>query len=37
MPSYDAYINGDLRNYEVTNDEIDKYLANVPQVGMDNM
>ena len=37
MPSYDAYINGDLRNYEVTNDEIDKYLANVPQIDMNNM
>lgn len=32
MPSYDSYINGDLRNYTVTDEEIQHFLQNVPQV-----
>jgi tryptophan synthase beta chain len=32
MPSYDMYINGDLRNYTVTDEEINGFLKNVPQV-----
>jgi len=32
MPSYDQYINGDLRNYTVTDEEINGYLKDVPQV-----
>ncbi len=31
MPSYDAYINGDLQNYKVTDEEIQKFLADVPK------
>jgi tryptophan synthase beta chain len=32
MPSYDQFINGDLRNYTVTDEEISNYLKDVPQV-----
>jgi tryptophan synthase beta chain len=32
MPSYDQYINGDLRNYTVTDEEISTYLKDVPQL-----
>ena len=32
MPSYDQFINGDLRNYTVTDEEISTYLKDVPQV-----
>jgi len=32
LTSYDQYINGDLRNYEVTDEEINKFLKNVPEV-----
>ena len=32
MPSYDQYINGDLRNYTVTDEEISNFLKDVPQV-----
>jgi tryptophan synthase beta chain len=32
MPSYDMYINGDLRNYTVTDEEINGFLKDVPQV-----
>ena len=32
MPSYDQYINGDLRNYTVTDEEISNYLKDVPQL-----
>ena len=32
MPSYDAYLNGDLRNYDVPDAEIQKFLKDVPQV-----
>ena len=30
MPSYMSYINGDLANYTVTDDEIEKNLEKVP-------
>ena len=32
MPSYDMYINGDLRNYTVTDEEINGFLKDVPQI-----
>ena len=32
MPSYDQFINGDLRNYTVTDEEISNYVKDVPQV-----
>jgi tryptophan synthase beta chain len=32
MPSYESYLNGDLRNYEVPDEEIQKYLTNVPKI-----
>jgi tryptophan synthase beta chain len=32
MPSYDQFINGDLRNYTVTDEEISTYLKDVPQL-----
>ena len=32
MPSYDSYINGDLQNYKVSDEEIQRYLKDVPQV-----
>ncbi len=32
MPSYDQFINGDLRNYTVTDEEISNYLKDVPQI-----
>ena len=32
MPSYDQYINGDLRNYTVTDEESSNYLKDVPQL-----
>ena len=32
MPSYESYLNGDLQNYKVSDEEIEKYLKNVPQV-----
>ena len=32
MPSYDNYINGDLRNYTVTDEDITRFLQNVPKV-----
>ena len=35
--SYTGYNNEEIDVYEVTNDEINKYLANIPQVDMDNM
>ncbi len=31
MPSYNNFINGDLTNYAVTDEEIEKYLANPPK------
>lgn len=34
MPSYDSYINGDLQNYSVSDEEIGKFLKDVPQVEM---
>lgn len=32
MPSYNNYINGDLTNYEVSDEQIEKFLAGVPKV-----
>ena len=32
MPSYNSYINGDLTNYTVTDEQIEQFLANVPTV-----
>ncbi|MBR5729980.1 MAG: TrpB-like pyridoxal phosphate-dependent enzyme [Prevotella sp.] len=32
MPSYDQYINGDLRNYTVTDEEIEGFLESVPKI-----
>ena len=32
MPSYDSFINGDLRNYNITDEEIAKSLSTVPKV-----
>ena len=37
MPSYNSYINGDLMNYNVTEEEIEKYLKGVPQVDMNSL
>lgn len=32
MPSYDSYLNGDLTNYEISDEEIQSYLADVPKL-----
>lgn len=32
MPSYDSFINGDLRNYNITDEEIAQSLSSVPKV-----
>jgi len=32
MPSYESYINGDLQNYDLTDEEILQSLASVPKV-----
>lgn len=32
MTAYDSYLNGDLRNYDITNDDIAESLKNVPTV-----
>lgn len=32
MPSYMSYINGDLTNYTVSDEEIEKNLEKVPKV-----
>ena len=32
MTAYENYINGDLRNYTISDDDIEKSLRNVPQV-----
>ena len=32
MPSYEIFIKGDLQNYNVTDEEISKYLEGVPEV-----
>ena len=32
MPSYESYINGDLHDYKVSDEEINKFLQTVPQV-----
>ena len=37
MPSYESYINGDLTNYTVTDEEISENLKSVPEVDMDKI
>jgi tryptophan synthase beta chain len=32
MPSYDSFINGDLHDYSVSDEEIQQFLKDVPQV-----
>ena len=32
MPSYDSFINGDLQNYSVSDEEIQQFLKDVPKV-----
>jgi tryptophan synthase beta chain len=32
MPSYMSYINGDLQDYQISDEEINKYLAGVPHI-----
>ena len=32
MPSYDSFINGDLRDYSVSDEEIQHFLKDVPKV-----
>ncbi len=32
MPSYDQFINGDLRNYDLTDEELGKSMANLPHL-----
>jgi tryptophan synthase beta chain len=32
MPSYESFINGDLRNYDITDAEIEQSLSTVPQL-----
>ena len=32
MTAYDTYINGDLRNYTLSDDEIEKNLGTIPKV-----
>ena len=32
MPSYESYLNGDLHDYRVSDEEINKFLQTVPQV-----
>ncbi len=32
MPSYESYLNGDLHDYKVSDEEIKKFLATVPKV-----
>ena len=32
MTAYDQYINGDLRNYQLTDEELEKSLARVPKI-----
>ena len=32
MPSYDSYLNGDLSDYNISDEEIRKYLAGVPKL-----
>ena len=37
MTAYDSYLNGDLRNYQVTDSEIRKNLEDVPKVDMSKL
>ena len=32
MPSYDSYLNGDLMNYSLSEEELQQYLAQVPKI-----
>ena len=32
MPSYDSYLNGDLMNYSLSDEELQRYLAQVPKI-----
>ncbi len=32
MPSYDQFINGDLRDYDLTDEELAKSMANLPHL-----
>ena len=32
MPSYDSYLNGDLMNYSLSDEELQQYLAQVPKI-----
>ena len=32
MTAYDTYINSDLRNYTLTNEDIEKNLGTVPKI-----
>ena len=32
MSAYDQYINGDLRNYQLTDEDLEKGLARVPHI-----
>ena len=32
MPSYESYLNGDLQDYRVSDEEINKFLSTVPKV-----
>ena len=32
MPSYDSYLNGDLMNYSLSDEELQQYLARVPKI-----
>ena len=32
MTAYDTYINGDLRNYTLTDEDIEKNLETVPKI-----
>ena len=32
MPSYDSFINGDLHDYSVSDEEIQQFLKDVPKV-----
>ena len=32
MTAYDQYINGDLRNYDITDDDLAKSMARLPHL-----
>ena len=37
MTSYESYINGDLRNYSISDSEIEKNLKDVPQLDINEI